>query len=83
LLILDEPTRGIDVAGKQEIMNQLTRLAADGMALLFISAEVEELLRVATHLVVMRDRRQAGALPGGSTEDEVYALIAAPAEAVP
>jgi simple sugar transport system ATP-binding protein len=79
LLILDEPTRGIDVAGKQEIMSQLTQLAAQGMALLFISAEVEELLRVATHIVVMRDRCQAGSLPGGSTEDEVYALIAAPA----
>jgi monosaccharide-transporting ATPase len=81
LLILDEPTRGIDVAGKQEIMNQLLKLAADGMALLFISAEVEELLRVSTRIVVMRDRCQVGTLPGGSTEDEVYALIAAPAEA--
>ena len=82
LLILDEPTRGIDVAGKQEIMNQLTQLAAQGMALLFISAEVDELLRVATRIVVMRDRRQAGILPGGSTEDQVYALIAAPADSV-
>ena len=81
LLILDEPTRGIDVAGKQEIMNQLTQLAAQGMALLFISAEVEELLRVATRIVVMRDRRQAGSLPGGSTEDQVYALIAEPTQA--
>ena len=80
LLILDEPTRGIDVAGKQEIMNQLTQLAARGMALLFISAEVDELLRVSTRIVVMRDRRQVGTLPGGCTEDQVYALIAAPAE---
>jgi simple sugar transport system ATP-binding protein len=82
LLILDEPTRGIDVAGKQEIMNQLTQLAAQGMALLFISAEVDELVRVASAIVVMRDRRQAGTLPGGCTEDQVYALIAAPAQAV-
>jgi simple sugar transport system ATP-binding protein len=82
VLILDEPTRGIDVAGKQEIMNQLTQLAAQGMALIFISAEVDELLRVATRIIVMRDRRQAGSLPGGSTEDHVYALIAAPADAV-
>jgi simple sugar transport system ATP-binding protein len=80
LLILDEPTRGIDVAGKQEIMNQLVQLASQGMALLFISAEVEELLRVSTRIVVMRDRRQAGSLPGGCSEDEVYALIAAPAD---
>ena len=83
LLILDEPTRGIDVAGKQEIMNQLVQLAEQGMALLFISAEVEELLRVSTRIVVMRDRRQAGSLPGGCSEDEVYALIAAPADAGP
>jgi len=82
LLILDEPTRGIDVAGKQEIMNQLTQFAAQGMALLFISAEVDELLRVSTRIVVMRDRRQVGTLPGGCTEDQVYALIAAPAEAL-
>jgi simple sugar transport system ATP-binding protein len=79
LLILDEPTRGIDVAGKQEIMNLLVKLAADGMALVFISAEVDELLRVSSRIVVMRDRAQVGELPGGSSEDQVYALIAAPA----
>jgi simple sugar transport system ATP-binding protein len=78
LLILDEPTRGIDVAGKQEIMNLLMKLAADGMALVFISAEVEELLRVSSRIVVMRDRTQVGELPGGCGEDQVYALIAAP-----
>jgi simple sugar transport system ATP-binding protein len=81
LLILDEPTRGIDVAGKQEIMNVLVRLAADGMALVFISAEVEELVRVSSRIVVMRDRTQVGELPGGCSEDQVYALIAAPAGA--
>jgi monosaccharide-transporting ATPase len=78
LLILDEPTRGIDVAGKQEIMNLLVKLAAEGMALVFISAEVEELLRVCSRIIVMRDRAQAGELPGGCNEDQVYALIAAP-----
>jgi len=78
LLILDEPTRGIDVAGKQEIMNLLVKLAADGMALVFISAEVEELVRVSSRIVVMRDRTQVGELPGGCSEDQVYAMIAAP-----
>ncbi len=81
LLVLDEPTRGIDVAGKQEIMNLLQRLASEGMALVFISAEVEELLRVSTSIVVLRDRKQIGSLPGGCSEDEVYALIAAPEHA--
>jgi monosaccharide-transporting ATPase len=82
LLILDEPTRGIDVAGKQEIMNQLLELAAGGMALVFISAEVDELVRVSSRIVVMRDRCQVGELPGGASEDQVYALIAAPASSV-
>ena len=78
LLVLDEPTRGIDVAGKQEIMNLLVKLASEGMALVFISAEVEELLRVSSRIVVMRDRAQVGELPGGCSEDQVYDLIAAP-----
>jgi galactofuranose transport system ATP-binding protein len=78
LLILDEPTRGIDVAGKQDIMNLLVQLSRNGLALVFISAEIEELLRVSTHIVVLRDRVQVGTLPGGSHEDAVYAMIAAP-----
>ena len=56
------------MAGKQEIMNLLVKLAADGMALVFISAEVEELLRVSSRIVVMRDRMQAGELPVGCNE---------------
>jgi monosaccharide-transporting ATPase len=77
VLILDEPTRGIDVAGKQEIMNRLLELANEGLAIVFISAEIDELTRVSTRIIVMRDRRQAGALPGGASSDDVYAMIAA------
>ncbi len=77
LLILDEPTRGIDVAAKQEIMAQILRLAQAGMAVLFISSEMSEVVRVAHRIVVLRDRRKIGELPGGSTEDEVYDMIAA------
>jgi simple sugar transport system ATP-binding protein len=81
VLILDEPTRGIDVAGKQEIMNRLLELAREGLAIVFISAEIDELTRISTRIVVMRDRAQAGALPGGASSDDVYALLAqAPAE---
>ena len=79
LLILDEPTRGIDVAAKQDIMEQILRLAEAGMAVLFISSEIAEVVRVAHRVVVLRDRAKVGELPGGCTEDEVYALIAAPA----
>ncbi len=76
LLILDEPTRGIDVAAKQEIMNEIVTLARGGMAVMFISAELEEVVRVADRVVVMRDRRKAGELPGGCGEHAVYELIA-------
>nr|WP_315224013.1 sugar ABC transporter ATP-binding protein [uncultured Albidiferax sp.] len=77
LLILDEPTRGIDVAAKQEIMEEILRLARGGMAVLFISSEMGEVVRVSDRIAVLRDRRKVGELPGGSSEDEVYALIAA------
>jgi galactofuranose transport system ATP-binding protein len=76
VLILDEPTRGIDVAAKQEIMDEIVRLARGGMAVMFISAEIEEVVRVSDRVVVMRDRRKAGELPGGCGEHEVYGLIA-------
>jgi galactofuranose transport system ATP-binding protein len=77
LLILDEPTRGIDVAAKQEIMEQIQRLAEAGMAVIFISSEMSEVVRVAHRIVVLRDRRKVGELPAGSSEDTVYELIAA------
>jgi monosaccharide-transporting ATPase len=77
LLILDEPTRGIDVAAKQEIMEEILRLARDGMAVLFISSEMSEVVRVSDRIAVLRERSKVGELPGGSTEDEVYRMIAA------
>ncbi|MBT9488353.1 MAG: sugar ABC transporter ATP-binding protein [Rubrivivax sp.] len=77
LLILDEPTRGIDVAAKQEIMNQILALARDGLAVLFISSEMDEVVRVSDRIVVLRDRSKVGELPGDSSEQAVYHLIAA------
>ncbi len=77
ILILDEPTRGIDVAAKQEIMNQILGLARDGLAVLFISSEMDEVVRVSDRIVVLRDRRKLGELPGDSSEQAVYQLIAA------
>ena len=53
LLIMDEPTRGIDVGAKYEVYNIMNRLAADGSGILFISSEVEELIGVADRIVVM------------------------------
>jgi simple sugar transport system ATP-binding protein len=77
LLILDEPTRGIDVAAKQEIMNEILALARGGVAVLFISSEMDEVVRVSDRIVVLRDRTKVGELPGNSSEQAVYHLIAA------
>ena len=76
LLILDEPTRGIDIAAKQEIMAEVLRLARAGMGVLFISAEIEELTRLSDRIAVMRERHKAGELPGGSSGQQVLDLIA-------
>ncbi|HEX5162587.1 MAG TPA: sugar ABC transporter ATP-binding protein [Steroidobacteraceae bacterium] len=76
LLILDEPTRGVDIAAKQELMGEVLKLAADGTAVLFISAEIEEVVRVSDRILVLRDRAKAGELPGDAGEDAVYSLIA-------
>jgi monosaccharide-transporting ATPase len=76
VLILDEPTRGIDVAAKQELMNEILALANTGTAVLFISAEIEEVVRVADRILVMRDRAKAGELPRGAGEDAVFGMIA-------
>ncbi|MEO8308038.1 MAG: sugar ABC transporter ATP-binding protein [Pseudomonadota bacterium] len=76
LLILDEPTRGIDVAARQEIMGEILRLAQQGMGVLFISAELEELTRLCDRIAVLRDRRKAGELLAGCDGQQVLDLIA-------
>jgi simple sugar transport system ATP-binding protein len=76
LLILDEPTRGIDVGAKQEIMNEIITLARQGMSVLFISAEIEEVVRICDRVIVMRDRRKVRELPGGCGEHAVFESIA-------
>ncbi|SER13107.1 monosaccharide ABC transporter ATP-binding protein, CUT2 family [Lentzea xinjiangensis] len=77
LLILDEPTRGIDIGAKAQIQQLVTALAAEGTAVLFISAELEEVVRIADRIVVLRDRRKIAELDGAVTGvDEVVELIA-------
>jgi simple sugar transport system ATP-binding protein len=73
LLILDEPTRGIDVAAKQEIMEQVLRLCGQGLGIVFISSELGEVLHTSHRVAVLRDRRKVAELP--STElDEARVL---------
>ena len=63
-LILDEPTRGIDVGTKLEIQKLVLKLAKEGVSVTFISSEVEEMLRTCSRLIVMRDRNIVGELKG-------------------
>jgi simple sugar transport system ATP-binding protein len=58
VLILDEPTRGIDIGAKAQIQQLVAELARQGMSVVFISAELEEVLRLSDRLLVMRDRRK-------------------------
>ncbi|QQC67385.1 sugar ABC transporter ATP-binding protein [Paraburkholderia ginsengisoli] len=81
LLILDEPTRGIDVAAKFDIMDRLLALCANGLSILFISSEISEVLRVSHRVAVLRDRRKIAEVAGkASTEDNIYRLIAGSGE---
>jgi monosaccharide-transporting ATPase len=80
LIILDEPTRGIDVGAKAEIEKLIVSLREKGMAVLFISSELEEVVRVSGRVVVLRDRKKVGELDGEFDEDRVLHLIAQPEE---
>ena len=76
-LILDEPTRGIDVGTKTEIQHLVNKLASEGMSITFISSEIEEMLRTCSRLIVMRDRRIVGELSGDMlTQEKVMRTIA-------
>ncbi|MBQ0167807.1 MAG: sugar ABC transporter ATP-binding protein [Treponema sp.] len=76
-LILDEPTRGIDVGTKTEIQKLVLQLAGDGMTVMFISSEIEEMLRTVNKLCVLRDGKKVGELANsGITQDDVMAAIA-------
>jgi simple sugar transport system ATP-binding protein len=75
-LILDEPTRGIDVGTKLEIQKMVLKLARDGVCVTFISSEIEEMLRTCSRLIVMRDRNIVGQLRGGElTQDNIMRTI--------
>ena len=82
LLILDEPTRGIDVGAKAEIQKLVSSLADEGMSVIFISAELEEVLRLSHRVAVMRDRRMVADLPNEDLAvSQIMGLIASGAEA--
>ena len=81
VLVLDEPTRGIDVGAKVEIQNLVGELADNGLSVVFISAELEEVLRVGDRVVILRDGRIVDTLASADvTADSLLALVARPDE---
>ncbi|TAJ48559.1 MAG: sugar ABC transporter ATP-binding protein [Herbiconiux sp.] len=77
LLILDEPTRGIDIGAKAEIQKLVTDLAANGLSVVFISAELEEVVRISNRVAILRERRKVGDLLNHDlTVDQLLAVIA-------
>ncbi len=75
-LILDEPTRGIDVGTKTEIQKLVVELARQGKSVIFISSEIEEMLRTCNRLAVLRDGEKVGELTENLTQESVMKAIA-------
>jgi ABC-type sugar transport system ATPase subunit len=82
VFMFDEPTRGIDIGAKQEVFETMDRLARQGAAVLMVSSELPELLQVTDRILVMRNGRLTGELPGSTTQEEIMRL-AAPESSAP
>jgi ribose transport system ATP-binding protein len=79
VLLLDEPTRGIDVGAKQEIYELVRALASDGLAIVMVSSELPELLLLADRIMVMCEGRRTGMLARAEASEEAIMRLAAPA----
>ena len=75
-LILDEPTRGIDVGTKAEIQKLILKLASEGKSILFISSEISEMLRTCSRMAIMRDGEKVGELDQELTQENIMKAIA-------
>lgn len=75
-LILDEPTRGIDIGTKTEFQKLVLKFASEGMSVVFISSEIEEMLRTCSRMCVMRDGAKVGEIEGKMTQESVMSAIA-------
>ncbi|WP_250443013.1 sugar ABC transporter ATP-binding protein [Actinotalea sp. C106] len=81
VLVLDEPTRGVDVGAKVEIQNLVGELADNGLSVVFISAELDEVLRVGDRVAILREGRIVETLASADmTVDSLLALVASPDE---
>jgi ABC-type sugar transport system ATPase subunit len=75
ILIMDEPTRGIDVGAKAEIHRIMRQLADDGVCVIFISAEVPEIARISDRILVMQEGRISEELPGGASQERIMHAV--------
>ena len=77
VLILDEPTRGIDVGAKAEIQRLMLEMCKDGVSVVFISSEVDEIIRCSNRIVIMRDRQKVAEVDGATcTQQDILNIIA-------
>jgi galactofuranose transport system ATP-binding protein len=75
-LVLDEPTRGIDVGAKAEIQKLVLALAEEGKSIVFISSELEEVLRISNRIVVLRDHKKAAEFSGDVDDQTIMQTMA-------
>ncbi|PHR53655.1 MAG: hypothetical protein COA47_16545 [Robiginitomaculum sp.] len=77
IMLLDEPTRGIDIGAHAEILTLIRKLCSDGMALLVASSELDEVVSTSDRVAVLRDRKKIGQLEGEEiTRDKIVSMIA-------
>jgi len=82
ILILDEPTRGIDVGAKKEIHDLMCELAAQGVAIIMISSELPEVIGMSDRIVIMHEGRKKGEIPGkGATQEQIMKIAYSKEEA--
>jgi len=79
VLVLDEPTRGVDIGAKVEIQARVAELARDGVAVVFISSELDEVVRLSDRIAILKDRRKIGEMSNGPglSVDTIIEMIAA------
>ncbi|MDY6399817.1 MAG: sugar ABC transporter ATP-binding protein [Synergistales bacterium] len=77
VLILDEPTRGIDIGAKAEIQRLMLEMCGEGVSVIFISSELDEIIRCSNRIVIMRDRAKVAEVDGSScTQQDILKIIA-------
>ena len=83
VLILDEPTRGIDIGAKAEIQRLMLEMCGDSVSVIFISSELDEIIRCSNRVLIMRDREKVAEVDGATcTQEQILSIIAEGSKAV-